>query len=115
MRSNVRSGKSVRLYYRKPGSIPTRCSTWFDEGYAPDWFSSIRYVDWVGEHKDLIFVSDDISKVIIADDYPQYIKSTQKHRLIQIKEYIPPYSYEVPDVFDRELDRVIEKLKFFIS
>lgn len=85
-----------------------------DEGYAPDWFSSVRYIEWVGEHKDLRFVCDDISKVIIIDDYPPYIKSTQKHRLIQINEYIPPYSHEAPDAYDREFERVIEKLKCFI-
>lgn len=84
------------------------------DNYAPDWFSHIRYIDWVGEHKDLRFVCDDINKVIIVDDYPPYIKRTQQHRLIQINEYIPPYSHELPDDSDREFDRVIEKLKSFI-
>ena len=58
------------------------------------------------------FVCDDINRVII-DDYPPYIKLTQRHRLIQINEYLEPYTHEPPDTNDIELKRVIEKLKSF--
>jgi hypothetical protein len=85
------------------------------DGYAPDWFATIRYIDWVGEHKDLRFVREDIDKVIIVDDYPPYIKQTQRHRLVQVKQYLEPYTHADPDMKDRELDQVIEKLKTVIS
>jgi hypothetical protein len=81
---------------------------------APKWFATIRYIDWVGEHKDLRFVDDDINNVIIVDDYPPYIKQTQKHRLLEIKQYMPPYSHEMPDTQDRELEAIIDKLKLSI-
>lgn len=83
--------------------------------YAPDWFSEIPYIDWVGEHKDLRFVADDISKVIIVDDYPPYIKASQQHRLIQIKQYLDPYSHQLPDTTDEELLKIIEILKTYTT
>lgn len=83
--------------------------------YAPGWFSEINYVDWVGEHKDLRFEADDISKVIIVDDYPPYIKSSQQHRLIQIKQYLDPYSHEIPDRSEKEFLKIIEILKTFTA
>lgn len=82
---------------------------------APEWFSKIRYIDWVGEHKDLRFVDDDIDNVIILDDYPPYIKQTQKHRLIEVSQYLEPYTHAMPDMSDREFERLIEELKAFIS
>jgi hypothetical protein len=82
---------------------------------APEWFSGIRYIEWVGEHKDLRFVDDDINNVIILDDYPPYIKQTQKHRLIQVNQYLEPYTHAMPDMSDREFEILIEKLKVFIS
>lgn len=85
------------------------------EGTAPRWFSEIRHIKWVGEHKDLRFVDDDISNVIILDDYPPYIKQTQKHRLIQVNQYLEPHTHAMPDISDRELERLIEKLKRFLS
>lgn len=84
-------------------------------GYAPKWFSSIRYIDWVGEHKDLRFIREDIDRVIIVDDYPPYIKQTQKHRLIEIKQYMEPYTHAMPDMQDNELDVVLHRLKEFLS
>lgn len=81
---------------------------------APKWFGSVNYVDWVGEHKDLRFVCDDINSVLIVDDYPPYIKHTQKHRLIQIREYVDPYTHEPPNMTDNEFERVIELLKSFV-
>jgi len=83
------------------------------DGYAPDWFATIRYIDWVGEHKDLRFVREDIDKVIIVDDYPPYIKQTQKHRLISIKQFQSPYTHAMPDMSDRELTLVLEVLEQF--
>ena len=83
------------------------------KGHAPDWFKTVRYIDWIGEHKDLRFVNDDIDKVIIVDDYPPYIKQTQKHRLIQIKQYMEPYTHAAPDMSDVELTKLVEKLKVF--
>lgn len=80
-------------------------------GHAPEWFASIRYIDWVGEHKDLRFVDDDINKVVIVDDYPPYVKTTQKHRLVQINQYLEPYTHEAPDLTDTEFERVIEVLR----
>lgn len=80
-------------------------------GYAPDWFKTVRYTDWVGEHKDLRFVSSDINQVIIIDDYPPYIKQAQKHRLIEVKQYLEPYSHEEPDASDDELQKVLVKIK----
>ncbi|MAX50604.1 MULTISPECIES: NIF family HAD-type phosphatase [Methylophaga] len=85
------------------------------DGYAPVWFATIRYIDWVGEHKDLRFVREDIDKVIIVDDYPPYIKQTQKHRLIEIKQYMEPYTHAMPDMQDNELDVVLHRLKEFLS
>jgi len=85
-----------------------------DEGVAPDWFARIRYIDWVGEHKDLRFVREDTDKVIIVDDYPPYIKQTQKHRLIEIKQYMEPYTHAMPDMQDNELDVVLHRLKEFL-
>lgn len=79
--------------------------------YAPGWFSEINYVDWVGEHKDLRFVDEDIGRVILVDDYPPYIKSSQKHRLIQINQYLEPYTHEAPDMFDTEFERVIKLIR----
>ena len=64
-----------------------------ENNYAPNWFGSVLYVDWVGEHKDLRFVFDDISKEVIVDDYPAYIMFTQRHRLVQIIEYVDPYTH----------------------
>jgi hypothetical protein len=84
-------------------------------GYAPKWFSSIRYIDWVGEHKDLRFIREDIDRVIIVDDYAPYVKQTQKHRLIEIKQYMEPYTHAMPDMSDREFERLIEELKRFLS
>lgn len=92
--------------------IATRLS---DNDRAPYWFREIRYIDWVGEHKDLRFVDDDIESVIIIDDYPPYIKQSQKHRLIQIKQYTDPYSHEPPDETDNELMLMLEKLSSYIS
>ncbi|WP_297807365.1 NIF family HAD-type phosphatase [uncultured Methylophaga sp.] len=86
-------------------------STLVKENNAPRWFENIRYIDWVGEHKDLRFVHDDIEKVIIVDDYPPYIKQTQKHRLIQTQEYKQPYTHAMPDITDKELEFLAEKLK----
>ena len=85
------------------------------DGYAPVWFATIRYIDLVGEHKDLRFVREDIDKVIIVDDYPPYIKQTQKHRLIEIKQYMEPYTHAMPDMQDNELDVVLHRLKEFLS
>lgn len=79
--------------------------------YVPPWFSSIRFIDWVGEHKDLRFVDDDISRVIMLDDYPPYIKSSQKHQLIQINQYQEPYTHEAPDLLDTEFERVIKLIR----
>ena len=62
------------------------------DGLAPEWFASVRYINWVGEHKDLRFIDDNINNVIMVDDHPPYIKQTQKHRLIEIKQYLEPYS-----------------------
>jgi len=84
-------------------------------GYAPDWFAKIRYIDWVGEHKDLRFVDDDINTVIIVDDYPPYIKQTHQHRLIQSRQYMEPYTHEMPDIQDNELSVVLTKLEKLIS
>ncbi|HEC75290.1 MAG TPA: hypothetical protein ENI26_13115 [Methylophaga aminisulfidivorans] len=81
------------------------------EKYAPEWFFTIRYIEWVGEHKDLRFVDDDINRVIIIDDYPPYIKSSQKHRLLQINQYLDNYTHEAPDMSDIEFERVLELLK----
>jgi hypothetical protein len=69
----------------------------------------------VGEHKDLRFVDNDISNVIILDDYPPYIKQTQKHRLIQVNQYLEPYTHAMPDMSDREFERLIKELKRFVS
>lgn len=85
------------------------------DGYAPEWFKDLPYTEWVGEHKDLRFVDDDIDSVVIVDDYPPYIKQTQKHRLIQVKEYVDPYTHEAPDSNDRELEVVIDKLMEFVE
>ena len=85
------------------------------EELAPEWFSEIRYIEWVGEHKDLRFVDDDIDNVIILDDYPPYIKQTQKHRLIQVNQYLDPYTHAMPDMSDREFERLIEELKRFLT
>lgn len=85
------------------------------DGYAPEWFKDLPYTEWVGEHKDLRFVDDDIDSVVIVDDYPPYIKQTQKHRLIQVKEFVDPYTHEAPDSNDRELEVVIEKLMGFVD
>lgn len=82
---------------------------------APEWFSEVRYIDWVGEHKDLRFVDDDIENVIILDDYPPYIKQTQKYRLIEVNQYLEPYTHAMPDMSDTEFVRLIEVLKTFIS
>ncbi len=79
------------------------------------WFSGIRYIDWVGEHKDLRFVDDNIDTVIILDDYPPYIKQTQKHRFIEVSQYLDPYTHGMPDLGDKEFERLIDKLKEFIS
>lgn len=86
-----------------------------DNDQVPDWFPAIRYIDWVGEHKDLRFVDDDIENVIIIDDYPPYIKQSQKHRLIQIKQYLDPYTHESPDQEDNELVLMLEKVLGYIS
>ncbi|EGL53086.1 hypothetical protein MAMP_00287 [Methylophaga aminisulfidivorans MP] len=86
-----------------------------DDNKVPDWFPDIRYIDWVGEHKDLRFVDDDIDRVIIIDDYPPYIKQSQKHRLIPIKQYTDPYSHESPDDTDDELSFVLKKLLNYIQ
>lgn len=85
------------------------------DGYAPDWFVEIRYIDWVGEHKDLRFVNDDINTVAIVDDYAPYVKQTQRHRLIEIRQYMEPYTHGVPDMRDNELSVVLDKLKKLIS
>lgn len=85
-------------------------STLVAENNAPRWFEDIRYIDWVGEHKDLRFVHDDIEKVIIVDDYPPYVKQTQKHRLIQIPQYMEPYTHAMPNITDKELEILAEKL-----
>ena len=85
------------------------------EGTAPEWFSEVLYIEWIGEHKDLRFVNDNIESVIIVDDYPPYIKQTQRHRLVQVKQYLEPYTHAAPDMKDRELERVIEKLKAILS
>lgn len=77
---------------------------------APEWFSGIGYIEWVGEHKDLRFVDDDIDNMIILDDYPPYIKQTQKHRLIQVNQYLEPYTHAMPDMSDREFERLLEPL-----
>jgi hypothetical protein len=90
-------------------------NTLVGEKLVPSWFNQIRYVDWVGEHKDLRFVDDDIERVIIVDDYPPYIKQTQKHRLIEIPQYLAPYSHELPDMDDSELERVLNKLRLMLS
>jgi hypothetical protein len=85
------------------------------DGYVPEWFAMIRYIDWVGEHKDLRFVREDIDRVIIVDDYPPYIKQTQKHRLVQIKQYLEPYTHAMPDMRDNELEVVLRRLKELLS
>ncbi len=85
------------------------------EKLVPNWFNQIRYVDWVGEHKDLRFVDNDIDSVIIVDDYPPYIKQTQKHRLIQIPQYLAPHSHALPDMNDSELRIVLTKLKLILQ
>ena len=82
---------------------------------VPAWFSEIRYIDWVGEHKDLRFVDDNIDNVIILDDYPPYIKQTQKHRLIEVSQYLDPYTHAMPDLGDKELESLIDKLKELVS
>lgn len=92
--------------------IATRLS---DNDRAPYWFPEIRYIDWVGEHKDLRFVDDDIESVIIIDDYPPYIKQSQKHRLIQIKQYTDPYSHEPQNMDDDELAHIIKKLLLYFD
>ncbi|MCB2425402.1 NIF family HAD-type phosphatase [Methylophaga pinxianii] len=85
------------------------------ENLVPDWFTKLRYINWVGEHKDLRFVDEDINKVIIVDDYPPYIKQTQKHRLIEISQYLEPYSHENPDFDDKELEALLLKLKIILN
>lgn len=85
------------------------------EKLVPSWFNQIRYVDWVGEHKDLRFVDDDIESVIIVDDYPPYIKQIQKHRLIEIPQYLAPYTNELPDLGDTELRETLRKLKSMLG
>lgn len=85
------------------------------ENLAPEWFATLRYINWVGEHKDLRFVDEDINKVIIVDDYPPYIKQTQMHRLVEIRQYLEPYSHESPDVIDNEFEALLVKLKNFIE
>ena len=84
-------------------------------GYAPEWFAKIRYIDWAGEHKDLRFVDDDINSVIIVDDYPPYIKQTQRHRLIQIKQYMEPYTHAMPNMKDKDLESLIVRIIEFVS
>jgi TFIIF-interacting CTD phosphatase-like protein len=69
----------------------------------------------VGEHKDLRFVTKDIDRVIIVDDYPPYIKQTQKHRLVQIKQYLEPYTHAMPDMQDNELEVVLRILEELLS
>jgi len=86
-----------------------------NDGDAPEWFTTIRYIDWAGEHKDLRFVDDDINTVVIVDDYPPYIKQTQRHRLIQIRQYMEPYTHGMPDMRDNELSVVLTKLEALIS
>lgn len=81
------------------------------DGYAPEWFAKIRYIDWVGEHKDLRFVDDDINTVIVVDDYPPYIKQTQKHRLIEVIQYLQPYTHAMPDMNDKELECLLIKIR----
>jgi NLI interacting factor-like phosphatase len=85
------------------------------EKLVPGWFSQIRYIDWVGEHKDLRFVDNDIESVIIVDDYPPYIKPSQKHRLIDIPQYLVSYTDELPDVDDCELEIVLKKLRLILA
>lgn len=85
------------------------------ENVAPEWFTTLRYINWVGEHKDLRFVDEEINKVIIVDDYPPYIKQTQKHRLIEIGQYLEPYNHESPDFDDNELEAVLLKLKIVLN
>lgn len=85
------------------------------ENLAPEWFPTLRYINWVGEHKDLRFVDEDINKVIIVDDYPPYIKQTQKHKLIEISQYLEPYSHESPDFTDNELEALLVKLRLKIG
>lgn len=87
----------------------------FSDGFVPEWFAGVRYINWVGEHKDLRFIDDNINNVIMIDDYPPYIKQTQKHRLIKIKQYLEPYTHAAPDMADKELNRVLRQLEEFIT
>lgn len=84
------------------------------DGYAPPWFLTIRYIEWEGEHKDLRFVRQDIENVILVDDYPPYVKQTQQHRFIQIREYMAPPTHAMPDMNDNELAIIMERLKKFV-
>lgn len=84
------------------------------DGYAPEWFAKIRFIDWIGEHKDLRFVDEEINNVIIVDDFPPYVKQTQRHRLIQIRQYMEPYTHAMPDITDNELESVINRLKSYL-
>jgi hypothetical protein len=70
-----------------------------EEELISGWFNQIRYIDWVGEHKDLRFVDDDIDSVIIVDDYPPDLS---------------PYSHELPDLDDDELEKVFKKLRLIM-
>jgi hypothetical protein len=85
------------------------------DGYAPSWFSTIKYIEWVGAHKDLRFVDDDIRNVIIVDDNPPYIKYSQKHRLRQIKQFMGPYTHAVPDMAGKEIETLLNQIKSFLN
>lgn len=71
----------------------------------------LPWVNWIGEHKDLRFVDDDINNVIIVDDYPPYIKQTQRHRLIQISQYVEPFTHALANLADNELSSTFVKLR----
>lgn len=58
---------------------------------------------------------EDFDRVIIVDDYPPYIRQTQKHRLVQIKQYLEPYTHAMPDMRDKELEVVLRRLKELLS
>lgn len=86
-----------------------------EDGYAPEWFSTIRYIDWTGEHKDLRFVRDDIENVILVDDYPPYVKQTQQHRFINVRQYVAPHTHAMPDISDRELEYLLTRIERLIN
>src|SRR6056297_1074374 len=63
-----------------------------DEGYAPDWFSSMEYINWEGKTKNLSFIPNcDFKSTVLVDDFHIYIEPGQEENWIEIKQFEHPY------------------------